>query len=164
MTLPSLTSLTIQELLATHSAVLDELKRQEVIRSKNNPTGDYAEWLIQEKLGLKLTETSAKGYDATDSNGLRYQIKARRVTHDNRSTQLGVIRNLKSADFHFLIAPWHHTVRSLRFDARGLDQPAVFFVILAHARRELPGRIGRDTHALVRPQDESRCPHQMNRK
>ncbi|MDD2948205.1 MAG: hypothetical protein PHV80_05135 [Rugosibacter sp.] len=103
MTLTDFTDLTIAELLATHSVVLDELRRRNVIRSKNNPTGDYAEWLVSTKLGLTLETNSAKGFDATDSQGLRYQIKGRRVTPENKSTQLGVIRNLEGNDFDFLV-------------------------------------------------------------
>ncbi len=104
MPLPDLSKLTITELLATHSAVLDELRHRNVIRSKNNPTGDYAEWLVSTKLGLTLETNSAKGFDATDSQGLRYQIKGRRVTPENKSTQLSVIRNLDGKDFDFLVA------------------------------------------------------------
>lgn len=94
----------IPELLSMHGAILDELKRRGVVRSKNNPTGDYAEWLVSERLGLSLETNSAKGFDATDSQGLRYQIKGRRVTPDNPSTQLGVLRNLDGRDFDFLVA------------------------------------------------------------
>ena len=97
-------SLTLPELLSTHSAVLEELRRRNVVRSKNNPTGDYAEWLVSAKLGLQLQPKSAKGYDAIDSSGVRYQIKGRRVTADNPSRQLGVIRNLEGNDFDVLIA------------------------------------------------------------
>jgi hypothetical protein len=109
---PDWTGLTLPDLLAAHSAVLDELRRRKVVRSKNNPTGDYAEWLVSTKLGLRLETNSAKGYDATDSQGLRYQIKGRRVTPGNPSTQLGVIRNLDGHDFDVLIAvvldaSWH---------------------------------------------------------
>lgn len=104
MNLPDFTELTVAELLSTHSAVLDELRHRNVIRSKNNPTGDYAEWLVSTALGLTLESNSAKGFDATDSRGLRYQIKSRRVTPENRSTQLGVIRNLNGKDFDFLVA------------------------------------------------------------
>ena len=104
MTNENLASLTISELLQAHSSVLDELKRRGVVRSKNNPTGDYAEWLAATRLGLKLETNSAKGFDATDPQGLRYQIKGRRVTPDNPSTQLGVIRSLREKDFDFLLA------------------------------------------------------------
>jgi hypothetical protein len=125
--LPDLSKLTITELLATHSAVLDELRHRNVIRTKNNPTGDYAEWLVSTKLELTLAANSAMGFDATDLQGLRYQIKGRRVTPENNSTQLSVIRNLDGNGFDFLVAVvfnenWqvkyaakipHQTVRSL---------------------------------------------------
>lgn len=104
MDLPDFTELTIAQLLDTHSAVLDELRHRNVIRSKNNPTGDYAEWLVSTKLGLTLETNSVKGFDATDLHGLCYQIKGRRATPENKSTQLGVIRNLDGKDFDFLVA------------------------------------------------------------
>ena len=87
MNLIDLTGLTIDELLATHSVILDELRHRNVIRSKNNPTGDYTEWLVSTKLNLTLETNSAKGFDATDSHGLRYQIKGRRGTPENKSIQ-----------------------------------------------------------------------------
>ncbi|MGY6258135.1 hypothetical protein ACXIVK_32200 [Paraburkholderia caledonica] len=96
--------LSIADLLATHCAALDELRRRGVVRSGNNPTGDYAEWLVSSKLGLQLAAKSVKGFDATDADGIRYQIKARRVTADNSSTQLSVIRNLAGEDFDLLVA------------------------------------------------------------
>ena len=105
MTQPDFTTFTIPELLAAHSAILDALRTKNVVRSKNNPTGDYAEWLVTEKLGLDLATNSVKGFDAIDSKtGLRYQIKGRRITPENKSTQLGVIRNLDAKDFDFLVA------------------------------------------------------------
>jgi hypothetical protein len=100
----SLNSLSIEELLALHSSALDELQRRGVLRTKNNPTGDYAEWLFAERLGLQLAENSAKGYDATDGDGLRYQIKSRRITSANKSRQLGVLRDLDANEFDFLLA------------------------------------------------------------
>jgi hypothetical protein len=104
MALETLTGRTISELLSLHGAVFDELKSHGVVRSENNPTGDYAEWLVSARLELTLETNSAKGFDATDSQGLRYQIKGRRVTPDNPSTQLGVIRNLDCHYFDFLLA------------------------------------------------------------
>lgn len=104
MPLLDLTKLTIAELLVAHGAVLGELRQRNVIRSNNNPTGDYTEWLVSTKLGLTLETNATKGFDATDSQGLRYQIKGRRVTPENRSTQLSAIRNLDGKDFDFLVA------------------------------------------------------------
>ena len=97
-------TLCVTELLSAHCAILDELRKRDIVRSKNNPTGDYAEWLVSTKLGLRLENKSAKGWDAIDANGVRSQIKGRRVTPDNPSTQLSVIRDLDSKDFDILIA------------------------------------------------------------
>lgn len=94
----------VTELLAMHTAVLAELNRRQVVRSANNPTGDYTEWLVSTKLGLKLAAQSAKGYDALDSDGIRYQIKGRRLTKLSGPVQLGVLRGLSQKSFDFLIA------------------------------------------------------------
>lgn len=100
----SLTSMTVADLLAAHSAAINELRARGVLRTQNNPTGDYTEWLVSRHLGLTLEGNSSKGFDAVDSNGLRYQIKGRRITHANPSTQLGVIRDIVGFNFDFLIA------------------------------------------------------------
>ena len=56
------------------------------------------------KLGLTLAGNSASGFDAVDSDGRRYQIKGRRLTPQNSSTELSAIRNLPDRPFDFLIA------------------------------------------------------------
>jgi hypothetical protein len=104
MTLPDFSAFSISELLSIHSGVLEELRDRSVVRSMNNPTGDYTEWLVSSKLGLVLEGNSSKGFDATDPQGRRYQIKGRKISPDNQSTQLGVIRNLAANDFDFLVA------------------------------------------------------------
>jgi len=86
-----------------HARVIEELKHRGVVRTKNNPVGDYAEWLVSQSLGLTLENNSAAGYDATDPEGVKYQIKARRVTLDNKSRQLSAIRKLEAADFDQLV-------------------------------------------------------------
>lgn len=101
--LVGLPDLSTRGLLAAHCAVLAELRRRGVIRSHNNPTGDYAEWLVSSKLGLTLADKSVKGYDAIDAKNIRYQIKARRTTVENPSTQLSVIRDLAGNDFDVLV-------------------------------------------------------------
>jgi hypothetical protein len=93
-----------QELLRCFASILDELKAQKVIRTRNNPVSDYAEWLVAEKLGLKLEPSNTKGYDARSPDCLRYQVKARRLERpDNDPPQLGVIRNLEGDDFDYLV-------------------------------------------------------------
>lgn len=99
-----LTSLSVLELLSLHSGILTELRSREVIRTKNNPVGDYAEWLVSKALGMTLLSNSSAGADAIDSDGLKVQIKARSVTPDNPSRQLSALRNYEAADFDYLIA------------------------------------------------------------
>lgn len=65
------------------------------------------EWLVSQKLGLRLEKNSARGLDATGSDGLRYQIKCRWERTDfptPQSRELGVIRSLEKTQFDFLIA------------------------------------------------------------
>lgn len=81
-----------------------ELRHREIIRSFNNPVADIAEWMAAKAFQLTLERNSAKAYDAVDGAGLRYQIKSRRITAANTSTQLGVMRDLESAQFDILLA------------------------------------------------------------
>jgi hypothetical protein len=97
-----LESLKTHELLALFSGVLDELGRRETIRSTNNPVADYAESLVARALSLKLAPKSSIGYDAVDALGRRYEIKGRRPTKQNPSTQLSAIRGLDLEHFSFL--------------------------------------------------------------
>ncbi len=95
--------LTVPELLRCFADILDELKERKVVRTRNNPVGDYAEWLLTQRLGLLLERNSKRGYDATDTSGKRYQIKSRRLDQTNESKQLSVIRNLDTNEFDYLV-------------------------------------------------------------
>ncbi len=99
-----LESLSTQDLLQHYSRILDELRLRKVVRTSNSPIGDYAEWLIANQLGLTLVSNSTSGYDAVDVNGVKFQIKGRRLTPRNQSRQLSAIRNLEDRDFDYLIA------------------------------------------------------------
>jgi hypothetical protein len=101
MTRP-LEHLTTRQLLASYIAALSELKERGVTRSTNNPAADYAELLFTSALGLTLTAKSTKGHDATDTAGLKYEIKGRRITAHNGSCQLGALRGLDASPFDFL--------------------------------------------------------------
>lgn len=97
-----LEALSVAELLRLHSEALEELRRRDVTRSANNPTGDLAETLFCHAFGWDQAPNSEKGFDATGSDGTRYQIKARRLTRPNTSRQLSAIRNLQDATFDVL--------------------------------------------------------------
>lgn len=91
------------DLLECFADILDELKKRGVVRSRNNPVADYAEWLVAKKLGLSLERNSRSGYDATTRSGERIQIKSRRLDPSSKSHQLSVIRNLEAREFDYLI-------------------------------------------------------------
>ena len=104
MELPSLKALTPKELLQLTGKILDELSARTIVRTGNNPVGGYTEWLVSERLGLTLCRNSEKGFDSTGKDGVKYEIKARRITPANKSRQLSAIRNIEGEYFDFLIA------------------------------------------------------------
>jgi len=101
---PSLKDFSPKELLQLTGKILDELSARKIVRTSNNPVGDYTEWLVSQRLCLTLRGNSEKGFDSTDESGVKYQIKARRVTPTNKSRQLGAIRDIEGEHFKFLIA------------------------------------------------------------
>lgn len=86
------------------------------MRSSNSPVAGYAEFLVATALKLELATKSTKGYDAVSSDGVRYEIKARRPTRHNRSRQLSAIRNLPAEEFDYLAGVLFHRDYSI---ARG---------------------------------------------
>jgi hypothetical protein len=66
-----------RELLATHERLLGELRRRNVVRTNDAPSGQYAEWLAQQILGGELAPNSVKSFDLITATGERIQVKAR---------------------------------------------------------------------------------------
>jgi hypothetical protein len=94
----SLHDKSISELLALYVAVMEELRERDVLRSANNPTGDFAEYLFCRAFGWTQEDNSAAAFDATGDDGVRYQIKGRGLYRRNRSRQLSAIRALDGFD------------------------------------------------------------------
>jgi hypothetical protein len=82
--------------------VSDTLRARKTIRSANNPVADYAEGLCAKALNLKLANKSTTGYDGTDPNSKKIEVKARRIAKENGSRQLSAIRGIGSQHFDFL--------------------------------------------------------------
>ena len=93
-----------RQLLGAYCTLMAELKGRGVVRSANNPVADYSETLVSRALDLTLEPQSRSGYDAVGADGTRYQIKGRRLTAHNTSTQLSAIRNLAQRPFDTLAA------------------------------------------------------------
>lgn len=101
----ALTAESAPALLALYSAIVEELHERGIVRSTNNPVGDYAEYLTARAFDLSLAGNSSIGYDAVSDDGIRYQVKSRRLTPRNPSRQLSAIRGLEpgSDPFDFLV-------------------------------------------------------------
>jgi hypothetical protein len=102
VTLPDLSRLTVAELLALYTGVLDELRARGTVRSSNKPIGDYAELLFCQAFGWSREGNSKKGHDAVDVSGIRYQIKSRRPTVHNASRQVSALQKLDEGRFEVL--------------------------------------------------------------
>jgi hypothetical protein len=100
---PPVQDMSDREILALWAGTMTELQWRGILRSDNSPTGDYAEWIVSQALGLKLEGNSTAGYDAVGPDGMRYQIKARRLMTAKTSRQLSAIRNLDKDPFDYLI-------------------------------------------------------------
>jgi len=98
-----LSKLSVEQLLLLFSQTLEELRRRDIIRSSNNPVGDYAENIAARALALDRVGKSAAGYDAISKSGERYQIKSRRITPHNPSRQLSFMRNIETKPFDYLV-------------------------------------------------------------
>ncbi len=90
------------DLLRLYKDMMRELRERKITRSSNNPTADYAEYLVSRALDLERARRSTTGYDAEDGDGVRYEVKGRRLTAQNKSRQLSAIRGLEQHHFAFL--------------------------------------------------------------
>ena len=95
-------NVSVSDLLADYAAILEELRRRDIVRSSNNPLSDYAELLFCKAFQWEREKNCKAGYDATDNSGIRYQIKGRRLTKYNGSRQVSAIRGLDKVPFEYL--------------------------------------------------------------
>jgi hypothetical protein len=72
----NVSGVSLSKLLILFGDLLDELKKRGVVKTRNNPVADYAEWVAAKALNLKLQESSNKSFDAIDDRKIKYQIKA----------------------------------------------------------------------------------------
>ena len=93
--LPHLESLSVFELLRAHRWTLRRLIALKVIRSFNQPQGDWAEMLVKEAYNGELAATSNKGYDVIDEHRSLLQVKTRAVEDDTRSLDASDFRSFK---------------------------------------------------------------------
>jgi hypothetical protein len=81
--------------LALWVSVMNEMRRRGMVRSDNNPIGDYCEFLVAAHFGVTPEDNSNAGYDLTTEDGERIQVKCRRLRVDGRKPpHFGAVRNL----------------------------------------------------------------------
>jgi len=99
-----LQDMTDDELARAWARCMRVLRDRDLVRTANTPVGDYAERICCDRLGLDRKGFSEKSVDAVDADGVRYQIKGRRLTPENPSRQLGAIRDVEQQPFDVLLA------------------------------------------------------------
>lgn len=92
------------ELAKAWARCMRVMRERDLVRTANTPVGDYAERIACDRLGLQRLEFTEKSIDAVDGNGVRYQIKGRRLTPENPSRQLSAIRDIQEKPFDILLA------------------------------------------------------------
>ena len=89
----------IKKLLLQYNEILAKLKENDVIRT-SKLVGEYGEYVVSKKLNLKRLSSGNKGHDAVDSDGKKYEIKARKNTPYNKINNFAVGKEqLEIADF-----------------------------------------------------------------
>ena len=102
---PDLQTASLADLFTLYGHILDELEDRGVVRTRNQPLGDYAEWLTWRALiGKQSSNKAEKAYDVTADlsadllagrgpdagrhDGARIQVKSRSVSPKPRAGQL----------------------------------------------------------------------------
>jgi len=110
-----LSELSIVELLRLNAETIEELRRREVLTTSNAILGDYAERLFRKAYGWIAAGNSARDFDATDTDDVKYLIKSHRTTRRNGSRQLGALRGIDERNFDILAAaPFNEDFSVLR--------------------------------------------------
>jgi hypothetical protein len=134
---PDLRVATSRELLRLYGSILEVLRERGVVRSENSPVGDVAELIGGRALSLEMAGKSTLGFDGLTAAGVRYQVKARRLTPANGSRQLSTIRGLfdEPPPFDFLLG--------ILFDATfGIFRAAVVPLEVVRQRSRPTARVG----------------------
>lgn len=122
---PDLTGATLADLFTLYGCILDRLSSREVIRTRNQPLGDYSEWLVCRALrGLLADNKSEKAFDVVTDLGAPLlggrgphrgahqraliQVKARAIPAQPRRDQLQT-SPFHAGGFDYLALVLHRT-------------------------------------------------------
>jgi hypothetical protein len=79
-------SLTVRELLRLSAAIVTELNHRSVLRSRNAPAGDLAEYLVAKAYHGELAAPAVKSWDVQAAER-KLQVKCRLVAPGTRRTE-----------------------------------------------------------------------------
>jgi hypothetical protein len=79
-------SLTVRQLLRLSAQIVTELNRRDIVRSRNAPAGDLAEYLVTKVYQGELAAPSVKSWDV-QAGDRRLQVKCRLVDPGDRRSQ-----------------------------------------------------------------------------
>lgn len=103
----------VRELLAQYAAVLEEFTARKLVRTKNAPFGDLAEYCAELVYGGHLARNSTASYDLTTVDDVRVQVKARQIAvPGHRSLPFSPIRSLDFDLCVFLLVEGENVVRA----------------------------------------------------
>lgn len=125
------------DLIRLQTQIMDELAARVIVHNPTQPVGDYATYLACKAFDLKREPPSTSGYDASDDEGLRYQIKFKRLMTTTDTRQLNAVKGLEQKKFDFLIGVLFqadmgiYRAALVPFDtvARLVDQSAKIFML-----------------------------------
>jgi len=143
-----LAELSTRQLLRLYADLLTELVDRGIVRSRNAPAGDLAEFLVREAYGGELAPPSEKSWDVRTPDGRLVQVKARLIAAGDRKSHN--YSPFRSWDFHFcvfLILDAH------TYDVvQAVELPVATVRALARATPHVNGlRIGTRTRLLDQP-------------
>ncbi len=92
--------LKVKELLIRYRNLLNDLHKTGVIRT-SKVVSDYGEYVVCKLLNLNRSDSKVqKGFDAIDSDGVKYEIKARKETSWHTPNLFRVTKKqLETSDF-----------------------------------------------------------------
>lgn len=91
------------QMMQLQTQLQDELAARKIVLNPSQPVGDYAIHLACTAFDLRREPPATSGYDASNSENLRYQIKYRRLSGPQDTRQLNAIKGVEQRKFDFLI-------------------------------------------------------------
>ncbi|QDY11820.1 hypothetical protein FJK98_22260 [Micromonospora sp. HM134] len=80
--------MSVRQLLGLYSRILSELIRRGVVRSRNAPAGDLAEYVVAKAYRGELAPQSEKSWDVRAADGALLQVKCRVIEPGSRRTHV----------------------------------------------------------------------------